>query len=129
MTDTVLSSNALVGASLSDAAQALASAIAYSIGMEDAQIEVVEHEGFFFLEGTAPDESVIKQATEIAISIVGHHVCNRIQPASARGSGDGGRFDASRDDRVRKVATERVEGDEACQGDDQQGDAKERRLK
>ncbi|MEZ2130404.1 MULTISPECIES: BON domain-containing protein [unclassified Sinorhizobium] len=107
-------SSTLPRASLSDAAQALAAAIAYTNGMEDAHIEVVEHEGFFFLEGTAPSENMIERATEIAISIVGSRVCNRIQPASAEGSGNGGRFDASCNDRIRKVAAKRIKRNEAC---------------
>lgn len=129
MFGTAFSSETLPRASLSDAAQALAAAIAYTVGMEDAQIEVIEHEGFFFLEGTAPSESVIERATEVAISIVGRRVCNCIQPVSAERLGNGGRSDASRNDRIRKVAAERIEGDEARQGYDQQADAEERRLK
>lgn len=129
MFGTAFPSSTLAGASLSDTAQALSAAIAYTAGMEDAHIEVVEHEGFFFLEGTAPSESVIERATEIAISIVGRRVCNRVQPAPGKGSGDGGRFDASCHDRVRKVAAKGIERDKACQGHDQQRDAKERRLK
>ena len=81
MFGTVFPSNPFIGASLSSAAQTLTAAIAYTVGMEDAHIEVVEHEGIFFLEGTAPDESVIRRAAEIAISIVGHRICNRIQTA------------------------------------------------
>jgi hypothetical protein len=129
MFGTAFPSETLARASLSDAAQALAAAIAYTVGMEDAHIEVVEHEGFFFLEGTAPSESVIERATEIAVSIVGSRVCNRIQPVSAEGSGNGSRSDASCNDRVRKIAAERIKGDQACQGYDHQADAEERRLK
>ncbi len=80
MFGTVFSSNGIVGAALAGASTAVSSAIAYTVGMEDAHIRVVENGGMFFLEGTAPDVNAIERATEVAVSIVGGRVCNRIEP-------------------------------------------------
>jgi len=79
MFSSFIQSTKLVGATLAGAAESVSSAIAYGAGMQDAHIEVVEEGGTIFLEGTAPSDTIIEQAGEIARSIVGAHVCNLVR--------------------------------------------------
>jgi osmotically-inducible protein OsmY len=78
----VNSAGQFVSQHISSVSQMIASAIAYTRGMEDARIEVVEERGVFFLQGYAPTAAAIEEAGRVAASIAGACICNRIEPAS-----------------------------------------------
>ncbi|WP_337270584.1 BON domain-containing protein [Oryzifoliimicrobium ureilyticus] len=70
-----------VASKLAETAETIATTLAYSDGLENSSIRVREMAGMVFLEGTASSPRAIDRATEIAVSIAGPCVCNRIEPA------------------------------------------------
>jgi hypothetical protein len=76
---TDLSSNGLLGAGLSGAKAAIASALAYAEGLAGSEITVRQHHGALVLEGTAANEVALETALLIAAPIARCPVINDIR--------------------------------------------------